>query len=100
MARYRVGDKYLSESEYEEHVSGNWKLGLFLIGAIVVGCFVNSWLSGFELTKAVRVTLVLIAAIPSGYLASKLSNLARIAFGLAILGIVGWLVLSVIWNLL
>ncbi|EGQ9275332.1 MULTISPECIES: hypothetical protein [Vibrio] len=100
MARYKVGDKYLSEDEYEQHVSGNWKLGLFLIGAIVTGYFVNVWLSGFELAKGVRFTLVLIAAIPSGYLASKLSNFARVAFGLAILGIVGWLVLSVIWNML
>ncbi|GLT14326.1 hypothetical protein [Vibrio algivorus] len=100
MARYRVGDKYLSESEYEEHVSGNWKFGLFLVGAVVVGYFVNSWLSGFELSKSVRVALVMIAAIPSGYLATKLSNVARIAFGLAILGLVGWVVLSIIWNVL
>lgn len=100
MARYRVGDKYLSESEYEEHISCNWKIGLFLVGAIAVGYLVNSWLSGFELTKGVRVTLVLIAAVPSGYLAAKLSNLARILFGLAILGIVGWIVLSIIWKML
>lgn len=34
MARYRIGDRYLSESEYNQEQDGNWIFGLFLVGAI------------------------------------------------------------------
>ena len=37
MARYRIGDRYLSESEYNQEQDGNWIFGLFLVGAILAG---------------------------------------------------------------
>ncbi|HDM8037872.1 TPA: hypothetical protein P0E05_000925 [Vibrio fluvialis] len=100
MARYRVGDKYLSENEYEEHVSSNWKLGLFIIGAVITGIVMNKWLIEFSLIKEVRFGLVIVTALISGYLISKLSHIIRFIVGLSIVGFVLWVIFSFVWDVM
>ncbi|MEF2509789.1 hypothetical protein V4D06_17840 [Vibrio mimicus] len=90
MARHRVGDKYLSENEYEEHVSSNWKSELFIIGAVSTGIVMNKWLMEFGLIKEVRFGLVIVTALISGYFISKLSDIIRYIVGLSIIGFVLW----------
>ena len=51
MARYRIGDRYLSESEYNQEQDGSWIFGLFLVGAIVVGLLVNRYVGSSQKTE-------------------------------------------------
>ncbi|HFS8459651.1 hypothetical protein GWZ74_04705 [Vibrio cholerae] len=100
MARYRVGDKYLSENEYKEHVSSNWEFGLFIIGAVITGIVMNKWLVELGLIKEIRFALVIVTAIISGYFTSKLSNIVRFIVGLSIIGFVLWAIFSFIWDVM
>lgn len=45
MAHYRVGDRILSQEEYEEDGVHKWALLLFIIGALLAGSAMNSFLS-------------------------------------------------------
>ena len=67
MARYRIGDRYLSESEYNQEQDGNWIFGLFLVGAILVGLLVNRYVVDPEWHTAIRflVTVVPAFLLPS-----------------------------------
>ncbi|HCG8223014.1 TPA: hypothetical protein NJ595_004601 [Vibrio parahaemolyticus] len=98
MARYRVGDKYLSEGEYEQHVSENWKIGLFIVGAIFFGMVTAALLKDFEISKELRFVAIISASVVSGYLMAKLSHIIRIMVGLSVLGCIAWLILSFLWN--
>jgi len=42
MARYRIGNAYLSEEEYNDHCEQSWKEKIFFISAVISAliCFV------------------------------------------------------------
>ncbi|HDY8174800.1 TPA: hypothetical protein RQL26_000528 [Vibrio vulnificus] len=98
MARYRIGDKYLSEGEYAQHVSENWKVGLFIVGAIFFGAITAVYLKDFEISKELRFATIISVSVVSGYLMAKLSNIIRIIVGLSIVGFIAWMILSFLWN--
>lgn len=100
MARYRVGDSYLSEDEYEEYQLGNWTAAIFIITSIVTGYFVNSLLLDFELQKTYRFILVFVTAMLSGYVMSLFSKYIRILVGLIISLMIIVLIGAVIWSVI
>jgi uncharacterized membrane protein YtjA (UPF0391 family) len=100
MAKYRVDDKDLSKKNHRVHESYDWRVGLFLIGSFVVGYFANLWLSSFGMIKEFRFALILLIAIPSGYLASRLNNIAQIVVFLIIILFLVSLVLGIVWDIL
>jgi hypothetical protein len=101
MARYRVGDKYLSEQEYEDHIDGNWAFWLFIIGAIGGGYSANYGLSHFGingLEKWQLFSIIVSASIVSGYLLSKLRNLIQISLCLMLVCLVIGVIGRIIWD--
>jgi hypothetical protein len=101
MARYRIGDKYLSEQEYENHIDGNWAIWLFIIGAIGGGYSVYYGLSHFgisSLEKWQMFSIIVSISIVSGYLLSKLRNLIQILLSLALVCLVLGIISGIIWN--
>ncbi|WP_434529566.1 hypothetical protein [Vibrio sp. K4] len=77
MARYRVGDKFLSESEYEEESLASWAGGLFLIGCILTGIISNQILLEIDLPKWLRFSIVVFCSILSGGLLAAFAKWIR-----------------------
>ena len=98
MARYRVGNKYLSEEEYAEHQDGNWIAALFLIGAVISGVLAHRGLSGFAPPKWLLFTVICVAGVLGGGLLVAVRKWVQaflsIAFALLVLFIVG----NIIWS--
>ena len=92
MARYRIGDRYLSESEYNQEQDGSWIFGLFLVGAIVVGLLVNRYVVNPEWHTAIRFLVTVMPAVIAGGLLAAVHRWVRLLLGIAI----GLLVLVVI----
>lgn len=82
MARYRVGNRYLSEKEYQEEVDTKWAGGLFLFGLITVGIIVNKYLVDPEWHKTVRFFATAILAIVSGIILALIRNIIIFMIGL------------------
>lgn len=100
MARYRVGDRYLSEEEYKKETDGAWALGLFFIGAIAVGISVYSGLKGFEFPKWANFTIICISSVLGGSILGHLQQYIRKLILAAF--VVGFILLIglIIWNIL
>lgn len=93
MAYYKVGDRILSPEEYEEDGVHKWALALFIIGALLAGSAVNSFLPD-DWPKYIRFPAVILAGGFAGaivaYFARPIRNLAGWAILLAILGGIGY----------
>jgi hypothetical protein len=93
MAHYRVGDRILSQEEYEEDGVHKWALLLFIIGALLAGSAMNSFLSE-DWSKYIRFPVVILTGGFAGavvaYFARPIRNLAGWAILLAILGGIGY----------
>lgn len=100
MARYRVGDKYLSEEEHNEHISEIWKGCIFCISALFFGGMTMAFLRDFDIPKEVKLGLIVLVSLFSGYLMAKLSNVIRIALGIAVVGFIAWNILYFLWGML
>jgi len=100
MARYRVGDRYLSEAEHNEESDGNWILGLFLVGAILTGLLVNRSLVNPEWHTAFRFLVTVVPAVVVGAVLAALHlwirRLLFIGFGLLVLGVVISVIVSMV----
>ncbi len=100
MARYRVGSKFLSEREYDDHVDGYWILGLFIFGCILAGYIVNMTLLDYEISKNIRFIIAPLAAISFGVVLSMLQKYIRLLlmtlFFITTLG----LLISVAWSVI
>lgn len=96
MARYRIGDRYLSESLseslYNQEQDGSWIFGLFLVGAIVVGLLVNRYVVNPEWHTAIRFLVTVVPAVIAGGLLAAVHRWVRLLLGIAI----GLLVLGVV----
>lgn len=86
MARYRKGDRYLSEEEYREEQKNNWIMGLFLIGAGVSGFFVYTKMSGMDLPKWIKFVSVITAAVVGGGVLGALYRQIQVILGFALIG--------------
>ncbi|REL25132.1 hypothetical protein DXX93_00250 [Thalassotalea euphylliae] len=88
MSLHRINDNtLLDDEEYEDHVDGNWALGLFIIGAIAAGIltFNNLGILGADnAPKWLKFTIIVIASAVSGYLLSKLRNVVRLLLFLCV----------------
>lgn len=100
MARYRVGNKFLSESEYYEDTIASWAGVLFFVGAIIFGLISNSLLSDFEMPKWGRFTLVISGSVLFGLLLSAFAewirNIVLFSVWLGVIGGIGYF----IWNMI
>ncbi len=98
MARYRVGNKYLSEEEYAKHRNEGWAGALFLVGAIIAGYLAHQGFSGFSPPKWLLFTAVCTAgAIGGGVLAALhkwVQAFLSITFAILVLFIIG----NIIWS--
>ena len=66
MARYRVGNKFLSEKEYRQHKDEGITLIIFLLGAGGAGILTHQYLVDAEWIKILRFTIVLGSSIIVG----------------------------------
>lgn len=100
MAQYRSGDRYLSEEEHLNEQQGKWVFYLFLLGAVVIGYFVNMWVSDFDIPKWARFTVVILSGLIGGVVLGALHKQIQFLIGtLVLLGIV-FIAGSLIWEIL
>lgn len=92
MARYRIGDRYLSESEYNEEQDGNWIFGLFMVGAIAVGILINRYVVDPDWHTAIRFLVTVVPAVLAGGVLAAIHRWIRLLLGI----VVGLLVLGVV----
>ncbi len=101
MARYRVGNKYLSEQEYEDHIDGNWGFWLFIIGLICGFSLAHNVISYFEinyLEKWQQFSIITCTSIAGGYLFSKLQKIIQNLLFYALVCLILAAVCSFIWD--
>ena len=83
MALYKVGDRYLSEEEYQSHCEDNWVFGLFVAGVIAAG-FAISQVMPEEWPKFLRFIAVIASSFVGGGVLSLLAVYIRKAVFLAL----------------
>jgi len=98
MARYRIGNAYLSEEEYNDHCEQSWKEKIFFISAVISAliCFVAT--KDLDWPKYIRFPFILISAMGIGYLLAKISEIIRIVLFISIATGVAFLIGRFIWD--
>lgn len=100
MARYRIGNRYLSQSEYDSEMGLKWGCILFIAGAIFTGMLIHFYLIDPEWHKAIRFFVIVIPSVLVGTIFVLLRNIIAMIFGacmlLALAAIVIKIILSVI----
>ncbi len=94
MALYKVGNRYLSEDEYQSHCENNWILALFIAGAIAAGVLVSEAVPA-EWPRYLRFSAVVVCALVAGSFFGGVAHYIRKAIfwliGVAVLaGISFW----------
>ena len=89
MAHYRVGDRILSREEYEEDSIQKWGLALFIIGALIAGSAIHTFLPA-EWPKYLRFISIILTGCVGGAIiacfARPVRNLASWGIMTAMLG--------------
>lgn len=98
MARYRVGDSYLSEEEYDEYCSRDWRYKVFFVAALVAGITCYFLTSNMDWPKYIRFSAIIISAFSVGYLLAKFSEIIRFIFYIGIVGFIIFFVGGLIWE--
>ncbi|WP_186391880.1 MULTISPECIES: hypothetical protein [unclassified Pannonibacter] len=92
MARYRVGNRYLSEAEYQKEQDEGRASTIFLIGAALTGIIVNMYAVNPEWHTSIRFLATVSPAIIAGWILSKfrmwVSLILRITFSILFLGVI------------
>lgn len=100
MARYRVGNRFLSQAEFDDEQDAKWIGGLFLISALVTGFLLHRYLVNPEWHKAIRFAVTVIPALGMGILLACLHRIVRmllsLAFVLAVIALVIGIIVSLI----
>lgn len=96
MARYRVGNKYLSQEEYDAEQDWKWGVGLFLFGAFATGYLFHTYVVNLLWNDIIRFIITVVPSIGVGYLLVRFRRFIRILIGLA----VALLIIAVIVNIL
>lgn len=85
MARYRVGNRFLSQEEFDAENDWKWAFGLFVVGAVVTGILVNHFLVNPLWHQAIRFGITTVPAIIAGVILVKLRVYIQILISIAIL---------------
>ncbi|ELY7546119.1 hypothetical protein SOK14_004228 [Cronobacter turicensis] len=100
MARYRVGNKFLSQAEFDEEQDAKWIGGLFLVGALLTGFLLHHYLVNPEWHKAIRIAVTVIPALGMGILLAFLHRIVRMLMGLAFILAILALVIKILVSLI
>ncbi len=86
MPRYRVGNSYLSEEEYDRHVSCAWGFWIFIIFSSVSG-LTAYWYTNyyFHLSHNVRFSIIFSFMLFSGVVGFLFRNVIRFLVGALLL---------------
>ncbi|GHC13145.1 hypothetical protein [Thermomonas carbonis] len=88
MALHKKGDRYLTEEEYQSEKSFEETLGLFFLGAGLVGCLAWYLTAELELPKLLRLArwaAIVFSALIGGALFLKFSEVVRKIIGWSLL---------------
>ncbi|NUU68868.1 hypothetical protein HQN64_22605 [Enterobacteriaceae bacterium BIT-l23] len=96
MARYRVGNRFLSQEEYDAEQDGKWMPGLFLVGALGSGFLLHTYVVNPAWHAAICFIVTVFPAVVIGCL---LARFRRIIIMLIDLGI-ALLVIAVVIGIL
>lgn len=99
MARYRVGDCYLSDAEYAQHQLEQWIIIIFVAGAVTGGGIM------FHLTESgwpkwVRLVLIVISSLGLGALAVRFNALIAEIVQICVFSLFAYSICKFIWALL
>jgi hypothetical protein len=100
VARYRIGNKFLSQSEYDSEMDYRWGFILFIIGSIASGILIHFYIINPEWHKAIRFSAIVIPSIAIGVIfvliRKIIAMLLFIGIALAVLAVIIKIVLSII----
>lgn len=96
MARYRVGNKYLSQEEYNEEQDSKLKFWLFLIGAAVSGFLIHKYVVNLEWHNFIRFLVTIAPSVTVGYLLARFRQFVIMTIG----AVVGLLVIAIVISIL
>lgn len=96
MARYRLGNRYLSQQEYDAEIDWKWVWGLFLFGSVLTGWLVHAYLVNPDWHKAIRFIVTTVPAMAVGVVFVKLRHYIQILLGLAVILLIAGVVIGVI----
>jgi hypothetical protein len=100
MARYRIGNTYLSDKELEEHNRGKWLITLFVIGAAIGGVTAHEFLKSLDLPKWALFITVIVFGIGSGFILAFFQRFIRTALLVVICCTIICLIGLQIWTLI
>ncbi|QAB32613.1 hypothetical protein [Pantoea ananatis] len=99
MARYRIGNRYLSQDEYDYEM--DWKLicGFFLAGAVITGWLIHTYLVNPHWHQAIRFFVTTVPAFAVGWLLVKIRYYIMMLMALAVALFIVALVIGIIVSL-
>lgn len=100
MARYRIGDKFLSEEEYNEEIDFKWQFFLFIGGAFFGGVLANELLEMIESPKIIRFLCSIVSGFFVGYVLAKFVKIIQAIFYISCFMAIVGVLLSLIWSLM
>lgn len=99
MARYRIGNRYLSQVEYDTEMEWKWMCGFFLVGAVITGWLVHTYLVNPHWHQAIRFFVTTVPAVFAGWLLVKIRYYIMMLMALAVALFVVALVIGIIVSL-
>ncbi|GAB1259729.1 hypothetical protein [Aurantivibrio plasticivorans] len=99
MARYRVGNSYLSQHEYDQHVFEHAAGVIMIIGASIGGLLAY-YFSSPEWPKLMRLGLIVGASIYFGYKSVQYHATILAVVQLSLMGIATYQLVPFIWSFL
>lgn len=99
MARYRVGNKYLSQEEFDEEQDWKWGFGLFIFGAFLTGFLFHTFVVNPVWHDIIRFIVTVAPSIAVGCLLVRFRKLIRMIIGLIIILIVIAVVISILMSM-
>jgi hypothetical protein len=100
MARYRKGDRYLSEEEFRDEEDAQWFGILFLITAVTSGYFTYKGLGTFDIPKWLRFIAIIFSSVIAGLIVGRLQKQIRTLLSYLITIVILYLIGSWVWNML
>jgi len=103
MARYRVGNKFLSEDEFHQHNKSKQEASYFFGGFVITFLLFMYGVPKYlpevlSLDKWIRVLIYLLPSLLIGWACLRLSNLISTLFAYFIVFVFFFIIGSVIWR--
>lgn len=99
MARYRVGECYLSEQEYNQHIN-ECVAGVIMLAGALLGGFLAYYFCNPEWPKLARFGLIISSSIYFGYKALQYHTVIQGLILLGLLGLAGYWLAWFLWSAL